>query len=248
VAAGTSKLGKIATIVGGLARHPGEARNELLRVYNKLMLDKSPIKSVAAADFLGEKTSVTLERFHSLDGNVSIEELVFICALAQKMQPRTVVELGTFDGNTTLQMALNTPHDTRIYTLDLPAGAEAGDENARGDIRYLTSSRRLNPRFVGSAVAHKIVQCHGNSLTYDFANFTADGKPALIFIDAGHSYDCVRNDTEKALPILDREGAIVWHDYTMVWPGVFRYLVELSRELAMVHILGTSLVVYRRSS
>jgi hypothetical protein len=41
------------------------------------------------------------------------------------------------------------------------------------------------------------------------------------------------------------QGVIAWHDYSAEWPGVFRYLVELSRGLPLVHIAGTTLVVYR---
>jgi hypothetical protein len=67
-------------------------------------------------------------------------------------------------------------------------------------------------------------------------------------MDAGHSYECVRNDSEKALTILDRGSIIVWQDYGATWEGVFRYLVELSRKLSLVHIAGTSLVVYRSTA
>lgn len=239
-----NKLGKVATVVGGLARNPGEIKKELLRVYNDVMISRSPIASVTALNFLGEKASVALENFHPADGNVSIEELTFICALTQKLRPRAVVEIGTFDGNTTLQLALNTPPDARIFTLDLPVGAMAANENTRGDIKYVNSTRRFNRRFLGAAVEHKIIQHYGNSLTYDFMNFTVSGRPQLIFIDAGHSYDCVRSDSEKALAILDRGGTIVWHDYSAVWPGVFGYLVELSRDLPVVHIRGTTLAVH----
>jgi hypothetical protein len=69
-----------------------------------------------------------------------------------------------------------------------------------------------------------------------------------MFIDAGHSYECVRNDSEKALKILDRGGSIVWQDYGAQWEGVFQYLVELSHKVSMVHIAGTSLVLYRSAA
>jgi hypothetical protein len=58
----------------------------------------------------------------------------------------------------------------------------------------------------------------------------------------------VRNDSEKALKILDPGGSIVCQDYGAQWEGVFQYLVELSAKLSMVHIAGTSLVLYRSAA
>jgi Methyltransferase domain len=243
-----SKLSIILTAIGTLVRRPGKAKAGLVHICNDALVASSPIASVPALDVLGDNISVNLDNFLPIDGNVSLDELTFISALSRKIQPRLVVEIGTFDGNTTLQLALNTPSGTRIFTLDLPVGAEGNAENDPKDEKFIASSRRVYRRFLGSAVEHKIVQCYGNSLTYDFAEFTRYGKPQLIFIDAGHSYECVRNDSEKALAILDRGGTIVWQDYGAVWEDVFRYLVELSRKLSMVHIAGTSLVVYRSTA
>jgi hypothetical protein len=240
-----SKLSIILEAIGALAKQPAKAKGGLVHICNDALVASSPILSTPARDLLGEEISVNLQNFLPVDGNVSLDELAFICALARKIQPRIVVEIGTFDGNTTLQLALNTPSDSRIFTLDLPMGAEAGGHNDPKDEKFIASSRRVCRRFLGSEVEYKIIQCYGNSLTYDFAEFAVHGKPQLIFIDAGHSYECVRNDSEKALTILDRGGIIVWQDYGATWEDIFRYLVELSRRLSLVHVAGTSLVVYR---
>jgi hypothetical protein len=243
-----SKLSIIVTALGALVRRPGKAKRGLVHICSDAVVASSPISSVSAYDVLGENISVTLDNFLPVDGNVSLDELAFISALSRKIQPRIVVEIGTFDGNTTLQLALNTPPETRIFTLDLPLGAEGNAENDPKDGKFIASSRRVCRRFLGSAVENKIIQRYGNSLTYDFSDFAVNGRPQLIFIDAGHSYECVRNDSEKALTILDRGGIIVWQDYGAEWEGVFRYLVDLSRKFSMVHIAGTSLVVYRSAA
>jgi predicted O-methyltransferase YrrM len=243
-----NKLSILVPAFGALVRRPKKAKRGLVHICNDALVASSPITSVSAADILGENISITLENFLPVDGNVSLDELAFISAWSRKTEPRIVVEIGTFDGNTTLQMALNTPANTRIFTLDLPVGADSDAENDPKDAKFIASARRVRRRFLGTPVEHKITQCYGNSLTYDFARFAVDGKPQLIFIDAGHSYACVRNDSEKALKILDRGGSIVWQDYGAEWEGVFQYLVELSRRLSMVHIAGTSLVLYRSAA
>ena len=243
--ASRSKVRKIGTIIRGAWRYRQLLKMGANRVYNDIMIADSPIPSVTALDFLGNNLPVTLNDFLSVDGNVALDELVFICALAQKTKPHRVVEIGTFDGNTALQLALNTPPESRIYTLDLPVGADRPAEVDIHDVKYIGSALRINRRFLGTVVQEKITQCYGNSLTYDFAAFVEDERPDFIFIDAGHSYECVRNDSEKALKILKAGGLIVWQDYTTNWPGVYDYLVELSSKLPLVHISGTSLVIYK---
>jgi hypothetical protein len=240
-----SKLRKISTILKRAAQHTGTLKMGVNRAYNDIMVADSPIPSVQALEFLGEHLPVMLNNFMSVDGNVSLDELVFICALAQKTDPKRIVEIGTFDGNTALQLALNTSPDSLIYTLDLPVGADGPAEVDIHDVKYIGSDRRIRRRFLGTIVEHKVKQCYGNSLTYDFSVFSAEGNPDFIFIDAGHSYECVRNDSEKSLKILKAGGVVVWQDYGTFWPGVYEYLVELSSRLPLVHIAGTSLVVYK---
>jgi predicted O-methyltransferase YrrM len=49
----------------------------------------------------------------------------------------------------------------------------------------------------------------------DQAMFAQDESATydLIFIDAHHFYESVRNDTQLVLPLLSPAGIIVWHDY-----------------------------------
>jgi predicted O-methyltransferase YrrM len=240
-----NRLSKIATIIQAVPRRREIFKRGASRLYDDILLAESPIPSVSARDFLGENIAITLDNFLPVDGNVSLDELAFLCALARQLAPRRIVEIGTFDGNTALQFALNTPAESLIFTLDLPVGAETLVESDFYDASYIASERRARRRFLGTSVEHKITQCYGNSLTFDFSAFAAGGNPELIFIDAGHSYDCVRNDSQKALSILASGGTIVWQDYSTGWPDVYRYLAELSSTRRLLRIEATSLIVYR---
>lgn len=162
-----NKLRKISTISGEWIRRPSEVKRSLSRIYSDVVMANSPIPSISSFDFLGENISINLENFLSVDGNVTLDELVFISALSRKIKPRIVLEIGTFDGNTTLQLGLNTPAETKIFTLDLPVGAKGDAENDPEDTKYITSPRRVRRKFIGSGVEHKIIQCYGNTLTYD---------------------------------------------------------------------------------
>ena len=35
----------------------------------------------------------------------------------------------------------------------------------------------------------------------------------LIFIDGGHTYELIKNDSELAFQMISKNGIIFWHDY-----------------------------------
>ena len=54
-----------------------------------------------------------------------------------------IIEIGTFDGRTALNLAVNAPERTTVVTLDLPAGAATAFaiEEARADALPTSRSR-----------------------------------------------------------------------------------------------------------
>ena len=92
----------------------------------------------------------------------------------------------------------------------------------------------------------KIEQLYGDSKSFDASPYAE--RCDLVFVDGSHAYTYVKNDSEKAFAILRPGGIVLWHDYhgPRRAPGVWRALNELSRDLDLVHIAGTSLVAYRK--
>jgi len=182
-------------------------------------------------------------------GNVTLLELIAIVKLVQQHRPRRIMEIGTFDGRTTLNLAANSGIDTQIFTLDLP---KAGLDNAKlplasGEQQYI-QKEVSGSRFHGTDCADRIVQLYGDSATFDFSPYS--GSIDFIFVDASHSYEYVLNDSRAALKLL-RSGeagesakVILWHDYG-TWEGVTRALDELAAKEehfhGLKHIEGTSL-------
>ena len=70
----------------------------------------------------------------------------------------------------------------------------------------------------------------------------------LKWIDGGHTYSVVKNDSLKSFEMLNKNGIILWHDYV---PGkrsakdVVRFINEISKEKKLFSIKGTSLVYYK---
>ncbi len=182
------------------------------------------------------------------DGNVNLVELAVLNSLCRTHHPKTILEIGTFDGRTTLNLALNS--EAQVFTLDLPVTTEAKLGTVGGDIKYVDKPRHaIGARFAqpphdALPCAQRITQLYGDSATFDFSPW--HGKIDFVFVDGAHNYDYVMNDSRAAFRLLRPEGGvIVWHDYGK-WMDVTRALDEIQASapsLALVHIKDTSLVV-----
>jgi predicted O-methyltransferase YrrM len=191
---------------------------------------------------------IDLRAIESVDGNVTDRELVNICRLVKNLEPTRVFEFGTFDGRTTLNMAVNAGEEASIYTLDLPRSAieNASRPLHRAEVRY-ADKPASGERYQGTEAEARIVQLYGDSGTFDFAAYY--GNMDLIFIDASHTFDYVVNDSLHALRMLRPSGGtIIWHDYSL-WDGVTGALNQLHRKHAsfsgLKRISGTTLAVLR---
>lgn len=61
--------------------------------------------------------------------------------------PKLIIEIGTFDGRTTLNLAVNSPPKTKIVTLDLPPNEETKFELAPFE-EYFVNKPVSGERFV----------------------------------------------------------------------------------------------------
>jgi predicted O-methyltransferase YrrM len=180
-------------------------------------------------------------------GHTTEFELKVISNLVNLYKPKRIFEIGTFQGRTTLNMALNANDDAQIFTLDLPSEEleHTQMQIAVGEARYVKKDRS-GERFLEHPVRSKITQVFGDSATYDFSPYHASMD--MVFIDGSHAYEYVLNDTRKALDIIRPGGTILWHDYTN-WEGVRDALNELyqndPRCKNLKHIGGTSIAILR---
>lgn len=202
---------------------------------------KTKIKEIEPDDLIKDfyKNNIVLSDLESKYGTMTLQEIFTIAALVRNLNPKTVFEFGTFIGVTTLQMALNSGADTKIYTLNL-ASTEDGTKYEIGNSFEERNLPNLQPgsRFRDSEVSGKITQLFGDSAVFDYSLYT--GKMDFVLVDASHEYNYVKSDTENAFRILSKGGTIVWHDYPNS-PGVFNYLNELAEEITIYHFKDTHL-------
>lgn len=165
---------------------------------------------------------VHLTELSSSSHNVNERELAVLCALAAVVDARRLFEFGTFDGRTSVNLLRNCP-EGHLCTLDLP------DEMVQSSTLASTDGgvgRRLRD---ANDVQDRYTQLRGRSDEFDYAPYakTID----FVFIDAGHSYELVRNDTQAAAGMLRDNGIIAWHDYGHLrgcepFPGLTRAVDE----------------------
>ena len=182
-------------------------------------------------------------------GDVNLAELaVLATAAASVATGAEIVEIGTFDGRTTLNLALNSSPHLSVFTLDLPHGAAPKFDLAPGERAFVEKPRSgrhfLEATGELAAPARRITQGVGDSATFDWS--AHHGRAGLVFVDGSHAHDYVLADTDTALRLVAQKGVVIWHDYG-VWEGVTRALeeIEASRRLGLRHVRGTSLVVWK---
>ena len=123
--------------------------------------------------------------------------------LIEKNNYKLIAEVGVRDGRTTFYLLDNIP-DLRIIAIDMSI---QGFYNNEVKARY---GNRLIPIEATSEVAADQID-----------NASLD----LVFIDANHSYEYIKNDIIKYTPKVKSTGLLTGHDID--YPGVNRAVKEL---------------------
>lgn len=169
--------------------------------------------------------------------NLSWEEIVTISQLVSIFSPKSLFEFGTFNGLTTLLLAMNSSDDAVVNTIDIVNG-----EFDFGVDTPFFKKISVGEYFLGMPEARKVKQLTGDTTKFDFSEY--DEKMDFIFVDGGHAYDIVMNDSEKAFKMIRPGGMIVWHDHLVIG-DVTKAMIELNKDRKMVHLKGTSLVAWK---
>ena len=170
--------------------------------------------------------------------NMGQDELMLLCQLTRYLKPQVVLEIGTFDGRTTKNIACNLPEGGVVVTVDIDPAAGS--------------------RFRGTFHESRIRQVTGDSRLVDFEQSIRVelGRQYvdLAIIDGLHAQDAVESDTANCLRLINPErGVILWHDYEyyeykygdqVARCDVPLFLNWLSSNHRLFHIKGTSFVVY----
>ncbi len=196
-----------------------------------------------------DSTMLNIEASVLHDNDVMVlplRELLTLAALCKHVEPRRIFEIGTYAGLSTLVMAMNTPEQSEIFTLDLEPPARETHQHGLGTGGFTAFT--VGAYYSNTLFAGKVQQLFGNSRIFDYSAF--NNTIDLVFVDADHSYDFVKVDTANAFNLLSSHGIIIWDDY--IWDerhpecaGVARCIHELQQFKGIYRIAGTRFAIYR---
>ncbi len=226
----------------------GEVVDDILttlpsRVPENFSKNRQPIQTCKITQLLPDYASIPVTLFDEIFdyGEIPLEELEVICKIVRNRQPRTVFELGTFMGRTTLCLSANS--SARIYTLDLPSKS---NENyvppEMNDPEIEVYPENPGVKFCDTTYASRITQLYGDSQSFAFCPYF--GKMDVVIVDACHHYDFVLRDSMNAFKMIKPDGIVIWYGYADNVPGVLKALGVVSQKFPLIHISGTSLVIY----
>jgi predicted O-methyltransferase YrrM len=176
-----------------------------------------------------DRVSMLVGAIHEESAHTNQVDLLYVAAIARLRDCRRIFEFGTYQGRTTYHLTFAS-EEPRVFTLNLPPKDDPSVANF------------LGTWFRGSDRERFITQLLQDSRSFDPAPY--DRQMDLVFIDADHSYEGVKNDTEKALRMLAPGGILLWHDFAAKSPGVVRYIQEFSQGRPVFRLKHTCLVVY----
>lgn len=203
----------------------------------------------SAAVVAGADAEPVLERMRPIKGWFSDAEArlllnVACCALMELCDGHEVVEVGAYEGRSTvvLASAVQALHFSgRLVSVDPHEGviSLAGRPDQRGSSTYAAFCRNLN-----DAGLRQFVDIRR---TYS-AEVPWTRPIGLLFIDGLHDYRSVRGDYDHFAPWVPPGGYVAFHDYSRNFPDVVTCVEEIHQQgcFAVRGVEGDLIVLQRR--
>lgn len=163
---------------------------------------------------------------------------IYLLAVRRAEDGDSLVEVGSWMGRSTAFLAVeaaNSGKSLMVYSVDTWLGCPVLKEAAaKSDVygAFLAKTARASSMIVPIREESEKA-----------ASRFADGSLAMVFLDAGHSYEAVRKDIWAWMPKVKPGGLLGGHDFTNRKTGVKRAVRALLR--GGVAVVGSSWLVRR---
>lgn len=176
------------------------------------------------------KNPLNTSKAEQCDGYMSSTELKWLAKNAK--QNKIVIELGAWHGRSTRALADNLQPDGKLYAIDhwLGSAVERDTNHAsaalnEGDHAFMEFSDNLQDHILSGKCVPLRMASKNAAAWFKKHGITVD----MIFIDAGHTYEEVKEDIELWLPLVKDGGILCGHDYYHdgnTWAGVMQTVDE----------------------
>lgn len=189
-------------------------------------------------DFVAPAQLPMIANLERHDWNVRLDEKIYLGLFVQALNAQRILEIGTFDGGTTLALAQSAGAEARIWTLDLPPQEFDATQSPKD-----FSGAQVGAKFQNTPCAAKITQLLGDSTKFDFKPYAKSMD--LVFVDAAHDYIHGLPDSINALRSARPGGLVVWHDYGPYWHGLVHAINQAARPYKLMRLAGTTLALIK---
>lgn len=154
----------------------------------------------------------------------------------QHLQPKRVMEIGTFHGGVFFLLTRVSSQEGTFISVDLPGGA-GGDDMLDKNIPLLRqwAAPSQNLHFLRE-------DSHRPETLEMVKRILGESQLDVLFIDGDHSYEGVKKDYEMYAPLVRSGGLVGFHDISVKEPqyGVAQYWGELRAHHRHEELIGGS--------
>jgi len=158
------------------------------------------------------------------------QELIVLAKLVDHLKAKRVVEFGTAEGRTALNIALHLPPGGEIITLDLPP---------------IPGKNEVGFFYWDQPAKSRIKQVFASVDAWDYRPYRASAE--LVFCDACDRMPGLAAEAFQAFSVIKPGGVILRHDYSTA-EGPTRFWEWLATELPVFQIEGTVMLCLRVDS
>jgi hypothetical protein len=166
----------------------------------------------------------------SRDLGLSTEELAILCRVVSHRRPERVIEFGTAEGRTTVNLALHAPAGGEVITLDFPS---------------IPGQNEVGYFYWNHPAKSKISQVFCSVTEWDSRAFQSSAE--IVFADACDLMPGLGAEFVQAVKVVKLGGVIFRHDYGST-AGATDFWNWVAERLPVFHVAGTNLVCLRLNS
>ncbi len=180
-------------------------------------------------------------------GSITLVDQITLLSLIELANPERILEIGTYQGYST-RLFVDNSSAKEVVSIDLPPSEITVSDTI--DAKRVLRDGNYNDDYLRSVQAKtgtkyladlnsddknriRLMKCDSTKL-----DFRSVGHIQFAFIDGGHSFEIVKQDTINVLKQI-KSGVVVWHDYSSsIHSDVTDYLGRHSAQNQLFYVQG----------